>query len=165
MESPVFFVKLLLIPSAIGAVVYLLFRRLKTNPVVFALVLALYYYFVRTSGVSFSVGLYYFLLSAFFSILGSWAHRNSTKPQKPHWLSSYQLVLTAALTSIMVGMYLAQFFPELTLFSFFLDFNNSGLNILVYPTLLVISPAVTPFLIWALQSMKLRPGMDKHLES
>lgn len=165
MDSLVFFLQLLLIPSAIGAVSYFLCRRIKPTSTQFLLALAAFLILIVLLSGTIVIGIVLLAVASLLSKVGTWAHLKSVHFHKSDWSSPYQLVLTATVISFICGSLLEIIFREFALFRFWLNLKGFFINIPLYYVLLLTSPALTPFLIWAWQSLTLRPGMDKHLES
>lgn len=182
MESLVLWVILLSIPSAIGAVSYLLCRRIKypaesvlqfmalgglfVFPLIFSLACDLSFK-LRVVNMTLNIGglayATFLLVSGGLAwMLGSWAHTKTTQFSDDGWLSCHFLVYSATFASLLAGwMSLA----------YLNNFTGGGLGgpagqlfQILYLLLLAYAPSMTAFLLWIIRASKLRPGIDVHFE-
>lgn len=173
MESLLIFLGLLSIPSAIGAMAYLICLRIRPTPVHLIVVTGIYFisfkflsfkFFSLTLLTGFSTdnltaSVAVFLFSALGSIVGSLAHRRTIEAQKSNWFSPYYLVLTAALLSLSIGCSVYYSVSHHLIQN--LNIEWVALLLPLYFVLLIASPSMMPFLIWMGKSSSLRSGMDK----
>jgi hypothetical protein len=160
MESIGLFCGLLLIPAAIGAVAYLVCRKMRPTPRHLLFGLGFYVLLSFFFGI-FPIGLAFLMVGAIISKAGAVGHTKSVERCESGWESPYDLVLLATLMTIFAGA--AALIPISSSPSKVIV-ENLELFLLLYSFSLVSSASLMPYLIWMGQSLRLRPGMDEHFE-
>ena len=92
-----------------------------------------------------------YALAALIALGGAWA-QSKTSPTGASFLSNYRPLAFASLGSVALNSYLIAFIPWPMITAVALLFGA------------LVSPSVVPISYWMWQSLRKRPGLDRHLE-
>ncbi len=153
----------LLVASVSGAISYFFWRFLSKfwPDGIYWLGLPIIFFTFLSSLNGFLLNLLYFsVFLIFICIGGGFFHRRSLDSSKIKIGDSF-LVLSSSFLSALIGLSI-KFTLEIDIFMGQLLDKQVEYFYFLY---LLLCPALVPALFWAWKSMKLQPGVDKHLES